>query len=93
MTWLIKLWARQPVAIVGIVDAVLVLLVSFNVHIDPPQIAAIDGVLAAIGIFIAASQVTPTSSPVLPTGTPVTTPDGAMARVAAGAPVPPPAGL
>ena len=89
MTFIVRLWARQPVAIVGIVDAVLILLVAFNVHIDPPQIAAIDGVLAAIGIFIAASQVTPTAAPILPTGTPVTTPDGASARVAAGAPVPP----
>ena len=81
MTAILDFWARQPVAITGVVDAVLILLVSFGLALQTVQITAIDGVLAAIGIFIAASQVTPTSSPVLPAGTPVTTPTGGSALV------------
>ena len=59
MTWLLNLWAGEPVVITGLVDAVLVLLVSFGLHIAPEQVTAIDGLLVAIGILVARSKVSP----------------------------------
>jgi len=59
VNWLLNLWGSEPVVITGLVGAVLALLVSFNVHIAPEQIAAIDAVIVAIGVLIARSRVSP----------------------------------
>lgn len=56
---LASLWASEPVVIVGLVDAVLVLLVSVGVPIDETVKLALDGLLVAIGVFIARSKVSP----------------------------------
>jgi hypothetical protein len=57
-------------AISGLVDAVLLLLVTFGVPISGPQKAAVDGVLAALMAVLAVltgmlvrSQVTPVVKP------------------------------
>lgn len=59
IAWITKLWGSEPVVIVGLVDAVLILLISFGVNIAPEQKTAIDGVLAALGVLLARSQVSP----------------------------------
>jgi len=59
MTWITDLWGREPVVVTGLVSAVLALLVSFNVHIAPEQLAAIDAVILAVGLVIARSKVSP----------------------------------
>lgn len=59
MNWLLNLWGSEPVVITGLVGAVLGLLASFNLGLTPEQIAALDAVIVAIGVFIARSRVTP----------------------------------
>lgn len=59
MAWLVNLWGREPVVITGLVTAVLTLLVSFNVHIAPEQLTAIDALVVALGVLIARSKVSP----------------------------------
>jgi hypothetical protein len=56
MTWLADLWANEPIVITGLVGAILGLLVTFGLKIDPDQIAAIDAVIVAVGVFIARSK-------------------------------------
>jgi len=64
---LLNLFAREPAMVVGTVNAVLVLLVTFGLPIGEDQKAAIDGVLFALLAIVAAvtirSQVTPVARP------------------------------
>jgi hypothetical protein len=67
---LVDLFRSEPAlvitAVTGLVDAVLLLLVTFGIPITAPQKAAVDGVLAAVMTLLAVvagvlvrSQVTP----------------------------------
>jgi uncharacterized membrane protein len=62
--------SSQPVVWVTLVEAVLVLLVAFGVDITPQQLAAITGVVLAIGGVFTWRRVTPvdpsTGEPVNP---------------------------
>jgi hypothetical protein len=53
-TWI----SHEPVVWIGLIDAVIILAVTFGVHISDDQKTAIDGVLAAIGLILTRSQVT-----------------------------------
>ena len=68
MNWLLNLWGSEPVVITGIVGAVIGLLVSLNVGINPQQIAAVDAVIVAISVLIARSQVTSSATQAKATG-------------------------
>lgn len=81
MEWLNRLWTAlwegEPLTIVALVDAVLVLAVTFGLSITNDQKTAIDAVLVAVGLLIARSQVTPAakvaqSPPLMPTTTSAT---------------------
>lgn len=80
---------REPVLLVSIAKAIIVLLIAFNVHITGPQQDAIIGVVGiiatlGIGAWIERMLVTPIAAPVLPVGTVVTTPDDTRATVVGG---------
>jgi len=66
---------REPVIVIDVIKAILVLLVSFGVSIDPNQQSSVIGfVIALIAIFgvgaVAQRQlVTPTAAPQVPSGT------------------------
>jgi len=55
----------EPAMVIGVLDAVIMLLISFGVPISGDQKVQIDGVLAAVGALVAAyatrQLVTPTS--------------------------------
>jgi hypothetical protein len=64
--------SNEPVLWIGLVDALIILAVTFGVHITDAEKAAIDGTLAAIGLLVTRSQVTanaklPSPPPVPPT--------------------------
>ncbi len=78
-----NLFQTEPAVVIAVIDAVLVLLVTFGVPITGDQKAAIDGVLAAVlalaAGFITRSQVSPVASlptPVVPPVAPVAPPTG-----------------
>lgn len=80
---------REPVALVDLVKAILVLAIAFGVHITDGQQQAIIGIVAivatfGIGAWIQRQLVTPIASPRLPVGTIVTTPDNTTATVVGG---------
>lgn len=80
---------REPVALVDLVKAILVLVIAFGVHITDSQQSAIIGVVAivatfGVGAWIQRTLVTPIAAPVLPVGTKVTTPDNTNATVVGG---------
>jgi hypothetical protein len=82
---------REPVVLVNLVKAVLILLIAFGVHVDDSQQQAIIGLVGiiatfGIGTWITRQLVTPIGAPVLDTGTAVTTPDGGTAIVAKASP-------
>lgn len=52
---------NEPVLVTALVQAVLVLAVSFGVHLSEGQSAAILGITGAVLAFVARSQVTPSS--------------------------------
>jgi hypothetical protein len=54
-TWI----SHEPVVWIGLVDALIIVAVTFGVPITPEQKTAVDGVLAALGLLITRSQVTP----------------------------------
>jgi hypothetical protein len=53
------IWGREPAMIVAFIQAVLVLAVTFGLHLTPEQTAAILAVAAMFLGLITRSQVTP----------------------------------
>lgn len=59
MSSLISLWKAEPVLVLGVVQAALVLAVSFGVNFTPEQKAAILALTTAGATLIARSRVSP----------------------------------
>jgi hypothetical protein len=53
------LFSREPAILVGLVDAALMLAVTFGLPLTEPQKGAIDAVLALLASVIIRSQVVP----------------------------------
>ena len=53
------LWQQEPVAVLGVVQAGLAVLVGFGVHINSTQFGLLMAFTSAIGAVIARTQVTP----------------------------------
>lgn len=51
------LWSKEPALIVGVIQAALVLAVSFGLHLTGEQVGAIAGVSAAVLALVTRSQV------------------------------------
>jgi hypothetical protein len=61
-----NLWGREPAMVVALIEAIIVLLLTFGLTLSAPQIGAILAVVTlALGI-ITRSQVTPVKNPDLP---------------------------
>jgi hypothetical protein len=60
MNGILALIKREPAVVVALIDALLVLGVTFGLHVQPDQTAAIDAVLAVVGGIVVRSQVSPT---------------------------------
>ena len=54
---------REPVLVTGLIQAALVLAVSFGLDLSTEQTAGILAVTAALLALVTRSQVTPTSTP------------------------------
>ncbi len=52
-------FSSEPVLYIAVVDAVLMLAVSFGLPLTPEQKAAIDALLGALAAIVIRSQVTP----------------------------------
>lgn len=59
-------WRREPAVIVGVVQAIIALAVSFGFDLSTEQVGAILAVTAAVLALVTRSQVTPTARPVKP---------------------------
>jgi hypothetical protein len=59
MNGLSTLWGREPSAILALVQAVIVLAVTFGLRLSPEQTGAILAVTAIVLGLITRSQVTP----------------------------------
>ena len=72
------IWGREPAMVLALVQCVIVLAVSFGLHLTPEQTGAILALTAVVLGLITRSQVTPAGAPQLPQGTSieVTTPKG-----------------
>jgi hypothetical protein len=55
-----KIWGREPVLILGLVNALIALAVGFGVNVTPEQFSLIMVATTAILSFIARQQVSPT---------------------------------
>jgi len=55
----IGLWEDEPVAITGVITALLDAAIAFNAPIAPDQKTAVIAVVSAIGVLIARNRVTP----------------------------------
>ena len=53
------LWGREPVLYLTLLEVILILLVSFGLHLSDGQVTAIVAVAAAVIGLIARRQVTP----------------------------------
>ena len=58
-----KLLAREPVAVVTAIEAVLALLLAFGVGLSGEQVATIVALSTAVLGLVARSRVSPTGSP------------------------------
>lgn len=54
-----KLWANEPVVVIGLVETGMLLLVGFGVPIDGKQQLLVLGAVKAAGMLISRLQVTP----------------------------------
>lgn len=54
-----NIWEREPVLILGLIQAGIALVVSFGLQLEPEQIGAILAFSAAVLSVIARRQVTP----------------------------------
>jgi alkylhydroperoxidase/carboxymuconolactone decarboxylase family protein YurZ len=74
MNWIIQVWAREPVVITAVVDAVIALAVALGLPVSDQVKVAIDGLIVALGVLIARSQVSsPATVAALIAGKPKTT--------------------
>ena len=58
-----KLLAREPVAVVTVIEAVLALLLAFGVGLSGEQVATIVALSSAVLGLVARQRVSPTGSP------------------------------
>ena len=71
MTSILSLFRSEPTVVIGsiggLIDAVIVLAVTFGLHVSQAQTQAIDGVVLALGLvitlFVIRSQVSPVAKP------------------------------
>ena len=56
---ILALVAREPAVVVSLIDAVLVVGVTFGLHLGADQTAAIDGLLVLVAGIVTRSQVSP----------------------------------
>ncbi len=59
---LLALVAREPAVVVSLIDAVLVVGVTFGLHLAPEQTAAVDALLVVLAGVFTRSQVSPVSA-------------------------------
>lgn len=59
MKALINLWRSEPVAILGVLQALVVVASAFGLHLTQPQIAALASLAAALAAVVGRTQVTP----------------------------------
>lgn len=62
-TWI----SHEPVVWIGLVDAAIILAITFGAPISHEQVLGVDGFLAALGLILTRSQVTPNAK-VAPSG-------------------------
>lgn len=55
-----SLWSREPAAILGALQAVIALAISFGLELSAEQVGAVVAATAAVLALITRSQVTPT---------------------------------
>jgi hypothetical protein len=67
MQFLVDLWRREPVRIIGFVQTAVILAVAFGLNLTADQQAAIlafvAAILALLGAEVGRSQVTPVARP------------------------------
>jgi hypothetical protein len=73
---LLALVAREPAVVVSLIDAVLVVGVTFGLHLAPEQTAAVDALLVVLAGVFTRSQVSPVVVPTTPAVT-ITAPPAA----------------
>lgn len=61
-----RLWGREPALILGAIQAILALVVSFGLDLSVEQTGAILAASAAVLAVITRSQVSPAAEPNLP---------------------------
>lgn len=54
-----SLWHREPVVIIGVLQALVTLAVAFGFDLTPQQLGAVVALLAALSALFARQQVTP----------------------------------
>ena len=63
---MVRLFKAEPAALLGAVQAVVALLVSFGLHLSPEQTGSIMALAAAVVALIVRSQVAPSTPVVSP---------------------------
>lgn len=58
-----KLWNREPVAFLAMIQTVLGLVLAFGISLSQEQVGAIMAAAAAVLGFLARTQVSPTQNP------------------------------
>lgn len=58
---MLKLWAKEPTLVVGLVSTIIALVVAFGIRLTADQVGAIMAVVSALGALAVRSQVTPTT--------------------------------
>jgi uncharacterized membrane protein len=61
----VNVWDKEPALVIAVVQAILVLVIAFGVHITDSQVAAIVGVASAVLALLAGVA---TRSQVIPKG-------------------------
>lgn len=59
---------REPILILGLIEAVIQLVAAFGLDLDTAQVVAINGVVAMVLAIWLRQQVTPIAAPRLPQG-------------------------
>lgn len=59
---------REPVLVLGLVQAVIALIAAFGFELSAQQVGAILAVTAAVLGYVTRTQVTPVKTPALPDG-------------------------
>jgi hypothetical protein len=57
----LKLWAEEPVVIIGVLEGAVILAGGFGLQLDGGVLAGISGFVLAVGIFLQRMSVVPQS--------------------------------